>query len=184
MAGVVVTGSSAIGQQLAFYQNAVGTALSPFDSWLLLRGIKTLALRLERQQSNAGRIARYLAGHPLGFRVHYPELEGHPGREVHFSQSEGSGGVISFEAGSADLASKIVETTEMFEVTVSFGGVVSSIGIPALMSHASIPADAGDVRKVPPDLVRVSAGIEHPDDLIEDLDKALVLATQATLNKL
>lgn len=184
MAGVVVTGSSAIGQRLAFYQNAAGTALSPFDSWLLLRGIKTLALRLERQQSNAGRIARYLTGHPLGFEVHYPGLGRHPRREVHFSQCEGSGGVVSFEAGSADLATKLVELTEMFEVTVSFGGVVSSIGIPALMSHASIPTDAGDVQKVPPDLVRVSAGIEHPDDLIEDLDKALALAIQATRNTL
>lgn len=172
-AGVVVTRHKEVAREIAFYQNAAGTALAPFEAWLLLRGLKTLALRIDRQQTNAGLVARFLASHRLVRNVRYAGLADHPGRDVHFRQARGAGGVMGFETGSVDLSREIVERTKLFAITVSFGGVASSISMPAYMSHASIPRDVRRASGLPEDLVRISVGIEHPDDLIEDLGSAI-----------
>lgn len=176
-AGVVVWRDEELGKRILFVQNAVGTALAPFEAWLLLRGVKTLALRVDRQQESAGKVASFLAVHPRVTRVHYLGLPTHPDREAHFAQARGAGGVLSFETGSAELSTRVVESLKLFGITVSFGGVASSIGLPARMSHASIPAEVRRSRRLPEDLVRVSIGIEHVDDLIADLSQALSAAS-------
>lgn len=175
-AGVVVTRSESLAREIAFYQNATGTAVAPFEAWLLLRGLKTLALRIDRQQATADRVARFLVSHPLVRNVRYAGLADHPGRDVHFRQARGAGGVLSFETGSVEFSRELVERTKLFAITVSFGGVASSISMPAYMSHASIPKDVRHASGLPEDLVRVSVGIEHPDDLIEDLTTAIEAA--------
>lgn len=172
-AGAVVARDAGVGERLAFYRNAAGTGLAPFDSWLLLRGMRSLALRLERQQQNAEALARFLAEHPKVSRVYYPGLPGHPGRDVLLRQARGTGALVSFETGDPARSRQIAEGTELFTVNVSFGGLGSSISLPACMSHASIPADVRSSRCLPEDLVRISVGIEHVDDLVEDLGRAL-----------
>lgn len=172
-AGVVVTRTKSLAREIAFYQNAAGTAVAPFEAWLLLRGLKTLALRIDRQQATADRVARFLASHPLVRKVRYAGLADHPGRDVHFRQARGAGGVLSFETGSVEFSRELVERTKLFAITVSFGGVASSISMPAYMSHASIPKDVRHASGLPEDLVRVSVGIEHVDDLVEDLTAAI-----------
>lgn len=156
IAGAVVVKDPGVGERIAFSQNAEGAGLSPFDSWLLLRGMKTLALRVERQNETARRVAAYLAGRDGVERVYYPGL----------------GGVISFTTGDADLSRRIVEATELFTIAVSFGGVSSVISLPCHMSHASIPAEIRAEHAPPSDLVRISVGIEDAEDLIEDLERA------------
>lgn len=175
-AGVVVWREEELGKRILFHQNAVGSALAPFEAWLLLRGVKTLALRIDRQQESAGKVASFLAVHPRVTRVHYLGLPTHPDRDAHFAQARGAGGVLAFETGSVEFSTRLVESLRLFGVTVSFGGVASSIGLPARMSHASIPAEVRRSRRLPEDLVRVSIGIEHVDDLIADLDQALDVA--------
>ena len=172
-AGAVVVRDAALGERLSFYRNAAGTGLAPFDSWLLLRGMRSLALRLDRQQQNADALARFLAGHPKVRRVFYPGLPGHPGRDVLLRQARGTGALLSFETGDLERSRRIAEGTELFTVNVSFGGLGSSISLPARMSHSSIPPDVRSSRCLPEDLVRISVGIEHIDDLVEDLDRAL-----------
>lgn len=172
-AGAVVTRDLHVAERLGFYRNAAGTGLAPFDAWLVLRGMRSLALRLERQQENAGAVARFLAGHPKVRKVNYPGLPGHPGREVLLRQARGAGALLSFETGDAARSRRLAEATELFTVCVSFGGIGSSISLPACMSHASIPAEVRNERCLPEDLVRLSVGIEHVDDLIEDLGRAL-----------
>jgi cystathionine beta-lyase len=169
-AGAVIVRDPTLAREIYFLQNGEGAALSPFDSYLLLRGLKTLALRLDRQQASAERIARYLDQHPLVARVHYPGLESHP---HHQFQARGPGAVLGFETGSAERSRRLAEATQLFGITVSFGGIQSSISLPACMSHASIPAEERAVRALPEDLVRISVGIEHADDLIADLAQAL-----------
>lgn len=172
-AGVVVVRDAALAREIQFVQNGEGTALGPFDAYLLLRGLKTLAIRMDRQQQTAGRLARFLAGHPLVTRVHHPGLDAHPGRAVHARQARGAGAVLSFETGSRALSRRVVEGARLFGVTVSFGSVNSSISLPARMSHASIPPEVRAARQLPEDLIRVSVGIEDADDLIDDLSAAL-----------
>jgi cystathionine beta-lyase len=172
-AGVVVARDEKIAERIAFYQNAAGTALAPFDSWLLLRGMKTLAVRLDRQQSTAKRVAEFLAGHPAVRKVHFAGLPDHPAREIHFRQASGAGSVISFETGSVDVSRRIIERLRLFSITVSFGSAGSSISMPSGMSHASVPSEVRKQRKFPEDLVRVSIGIEHAEDLLQDLEQAL-----------
>jgi cysteine-S-conjugate beta-lyase len=172
-AGAVVARDREVAERLGFYRNAAGTGLAPFDAWLLLRGMRSLALRLERQQENALAVARFLAGHPKVRKVNYPGLPDHPGREVLLRQSRGPGAVLSFETGDAARSRRVAEGTELFTVCVSFGGIGSSISLPACMSHASIPAEVRNERSLPEDLVRLSVGIEHVDELIEDIDRAL-----------
>jgi cystathionine beta-lyase len=172
-AGVVAVTDPALARELAFAQNAEGTALSPFEAWLLQRGMKTLAVRLDRQESNARRVAELLAGHPRVRRVHYPGLPSHPGHQLQRRQASGAGSVVSFETGSVDVSRQIVEATRLFTISVSFGGVGSLISLPCRMSHASIPASVRRSRALPEDLVRLAVGIEHAGDLLEDLEQAL-----------
>ncbi len=172
-AGVLAVKDPELATRLAFLQNAEGTALGPFDSWLLLRGLKTLSVRLERQQANARRVAAFLAAHQAIKRVHYPGLPGHPGAALHRSQAQGPGAVISFETGHLALSRQVVEATRLFSISVSFGNVCSFISLPCRMSHASIPATVRAERALPEDLVRLSIGIEAAEDLLADLAQAL-----------
>jgi cystathionine beta-lyase len=172
-AGIVAVRDAALAAELALAQNAEGTALGPFDAWLLLRGMKTLAVRLERQEANARRIADRLAGHPRVRRVHYPGLPDHPGRALHEAQSKGAGSVLSFETGSLDLSRRIADATRLFTRAVSFGSVGSLISLPCRMSHASIPAAVRESRAFPEDLIRLAVGIEDAGDLLDDLEQAL-----------
>jgi cystathionine beta-lyase len=172
-AGILSVRGAALGEQVAFIQNAEGTALGPFDCWLCLRGLKTMALRMERQQHNAWRLAEFLSRHPLVTRVNYPGLAAHPGHALHMRQSNGPGSILSFETGDVEASKAICEGAELFKVTVSFGSTNSLISLPCFMSHASIPAEVRAARGLPDDLVRISAGIESVDDLIADLGRAL-----------
>jgi cystathionine beta-lyase len=172
-AGAVVTNDSGLHERIAFQQNSEGAGLSPFESWLLLRGIKTLALRVERQNESARKVAQFLELHPAVAKVFYPGLKSHPGHEIHRSQSTGDGAVISFTTGDEAVSERLVESTRLFEIAVSFGSVGSVISLPCRMSHASIPQTLKGRLAPPADLVRISVGIEDVDDLIEDLDQAL-----------
>ncbi|XP_078182132.1 cystathionine beta-lyase [Carex rostrata] len=173
MAGILAVKGESLAREIAFLQNAVGTGLAPFDCWLCLRGIKTMALRVEKQQANAQKIAEFLSSHPRIKQVNYAGLPGHPGRSLHFSQAKGAGSVLSFLTGSLALSKHIVENTKYFNVTVSFGSVKSLISLPCFMSHASIPASVREARGLTEDLVRISVGIEDVEDLIHDLNYAI-----------
>jgi len=168
------------GQELAkrvyFLQNAEGAGLAPFDCWLALRGLKTMGLRMERAAQNAEKIARFLAAHPLVKKVNYASLPGHPGVDIHSRQATCGGSLLSFETGSVEASKIIVEATQLYKVTVSFGSVTSLISLPCYMSHASIPAAVRAARGLPDDLVRISVGIEDAADLIADLEAAMTQA--------
>jgi cystathionine beta-lyase len=171
-AGALITNHPALHKQFSFQQNAEGAGLSPFESWLLLRGLKTLALRVERQNNSAEKIARFLQSRAEVIQVFYPGLESHPGYEIHRRQADGNGAVVSFTTGDEKLSAEIVESTRLFRVAVSFGSVGSTISLPCRMSHASIPSALRDRLAPPSDLVRISVGIEDVDDLIDDLSHA------------
>ncbi|XP_022966311.1 cystathionine beta-lyase, chloroplastic isoform X2 [Cucurbita maxima] len=173
MAGVLAVRGDSLAKDLYFLQNAEGSGLAPFDCWVCLRGIKTLALRVEKQQENAQKIAEFLHTHPRVKNVFYAGLPTHPGRSLHYSQAKGAGAVLSFLTGSLALSKHIVETTKYFSITVSFGSVKSLISMPCFMSHASIPAAVREARGLTEDLIRISVGIEDVNDLITDLDNAL-----------
>jgi cysteine-S-conjugate beta-lyase len=172
-AGAVITNDAELHDRISFQQNAEGAGLSPFDSWLLVRSLKTLALRVERQNESAGKVAQFLAGHPAGLKVYYPGLESHPGHEIHRSQSQGDGAVVSFSTGDTELSKHIAEVTRLFTIAVSFGSFASTISLPYHMSHASIPQTLKTQLAPPTDLIRISVGIEDAHDLIEDLEQAL-----------
>ena len=172
-AGALITNDPALHKQLSFQQNAEGAGLSPFESWLLLRGLKTLALRVERQNASAEKIAGYLQTRPEISQVFYPGLTDHPGREIHARQADGNGAVVSFTTGNEERSAAIAESTRLFKVAVSFGSVGSTISLPYRMSHASIPGRLKDQLAPPSDLVRLSVGIEDVDDLLADLERAL-----------
>ena len=177
--GAVVTNDHNLHEQIAFTQNAEGAGLSPFDCWLLLRGLKTLALRVERQSKTARTITEFLKLHPQVRRVYYPAFAGQAGYDVHRSQALGDGAVISFATGDPELSARIVESTQLFDIAVSFGSVGSTISLPCHMSHASIPSSLQNRLGPPSDLVRLSVGIEDPDDLIDDLERAFTVASSA-----
>jgi len=177
--GAVVTDDPALHEEIAFFANAEGAGLAPFDSWLLLRGIKTLALRIERQCASAQRVAEHLAGHPSVQEVYFPGLSGSPGREIHARQATGPGPVVSFTTGDPELSRCIVEAARLFTIAVSFGSVGSSISLPCHMSHASIPEELRGRLGPPADLVRLSIGIEDVDDLLADLMQALEADTHS-----
>ncbi|KAG7669346.1 hypothetical protein Ndes2526B_g05652 [Nannochloris sp. 'desiccata'] len=180
-AGILAVADKEIGDRIFFYQNAEGTALGPMDSWLLVRGIKTMALRMERQASNAQRIAEWLTTQThVVKRVNYPGLPSHPGHELHFRQASSGGSIISFTTGDAAVSKAICEAAQLYKITVSFGNVHSLISMPCFMSHASIPADVRAARGLPDDLVRISVGIEDVDDLIYDLEEAFKVAAAKT----
>jgi cysteine-S-conjugate beta-lyase len=171
MAGVIAVNDRALGDRLYFPINASGCGLSPFDSWLLLRGVKTLAVRMEKQQLNAQRIAEFLTSH--GFRVRYPGLRAHPQFALHWSMARGAGAVLSFETGDVAVSERIVEGARLWAISVSFGCVNSLISMPCRMSHASIDPKTRKERNMPEDLIRLCVGIEDVDDLIDDLRRAV-----------
>jgi cystathionine gamma-lyase len=173
--GVVVVGDSdELRDRVAFLQNAVGAIQGPFDSFLALRGVKTLALRMERQSASALRIAHWLADHPRIQRVYYPGLASHPQHEVARRQMRAFGAMIgAVVAGSAEDARGFLERCRLFTLAESLGGVESLISLPALMTHASTPTEVRAALGITDNLVRISIGIEDCDDLIADLDFAL-----------
>ncbi len=175
-AGVVVCRESALGEELAFRRNAEGTALAPFEGWLLARGLRTLGVRLERAQQSARSIAERLASHPLVKAVHYPALVGRAERLCHEAQARGPGSVLCFETGSLELSRAVVGALRHFTIAVSFGSVASTVSLPCSMSHASVPAQRRLEHPLPADLARLSIGIEDPRDLWEDLESALASA--------
>jgi cystathionine gamma-synthase len=168
--GALIASDQGIGDQLAYHQNAMGAVSGPFDAWLVLRGIKTLAVRMDRHGENAAAVVDMLASHPRVRRVLYPGLPEHPGHDIAAKQMRGFGGMVSFTTGSADLAANVARRTRLFILAESLGGVESLIEVPGPMTHASV---AGSPLEVPADLVRLSVGIEHPDDLVADLAQAL-----------
>jgi cystathionine beta-lyase len=177
-AGAVAVRSPEIGEKIYSIQNGEGSALGPFEAYLLLRSIKTLKLRIDAQQANAARIADYLNGHPAVQHLYYPGRKEHRSHDLHFRQARGAGAVISFQTGSFELSKRVAEATQIFRIRVSFGSVNSSISLPGCMSHASIPAQVRKERALAPDLVRLSVGIEDADDLIADLGQAFAQAMQ------
>ena len=179
-AGAIVTNNDEVHAQIAFHQNAEGAALAPFESWLLIRGLKTLALRVERQDASTHKVAEVLRQHSLNLKVYYPGFQDHPGHDIHQRQSEGNGAVVCFTTGDADFSQRIVEATRLFSIAVSFGSVSSTISLPYRMSHASIPESVKHRLAPPPDLVRLSVGLEDADDLIEDLIQAIEVAQEET----
>ncbi len=178
MAGALITNNPTLHERIAFHQNAEGAALSPFESWLLLRGLKTLALRVERQSDSTERVARFLESHPAVKKVYYPGFENHAGHQLHRSQAHADGAVVSFTTGEAAFSARVAEATRLFKIAVSFGSVGSTISLPFCMSHASIPEAMKKRLSPPPDLVRLSVGIEDADDLIDDLNQALEAARE------
>ena len=169
--GALVLDDDELAEQLRFTQNSVGSVPGPFDAWLTLRGVKTLAVRMERHSDNAERIAAALSAHPAVSKVRYPGLPEDPGHEVAAKQMRRFGGMVSFEvAGGREAALKVCAGTELFILAESLGGVESLIEHPGQMTHASV---AGSELEVPDSLVRLSVGIEDADDLVEDLTHAL-----------
>ncbi|HYT93236.1 MAG TPA: cystathionine gamma-synthase [Gemmataceae bacterium] len=174
-----VVGGAVIGRRdllgpIAFYQNAAGGVPGPFDAWLTLRGVKTLAVRMDRHCANARRLAEWLAGQAQVRRVYYPGLPSHPGHDLARRQMLDFGGMISVSVkGGKEAALRLLTRTKLFSLAESLGGVESLIGHPATMTHASIPADIRLARGIDDGLVRLSVGIEDVDDLQEDLKQAL-----------
>jgi cystathionine gamma-synthase len=175
--GFVATNDAEVGERLAFLQKAVGAVPSPFDCYLVLRGVKTLAVRMERHCANARAVAEFLDGHAAVARALYPGLASHPGHDVAARQMSDFGGMVSFvAAGGEDAALKIVESTRLFTLAESLGGVESLIEHPARMTHASVE---GSELAVDPALVRLSVGIETLDDLLADLSSVLASLNRA-----
>lgn len=172
-AGAVISNNEELSETIAFLQNAEGNGLAPFPSWLLLRGMKTLGARLDRQQQTALRLARFLSSHKAIKAVYYPGLKSHSGHDIHRAQSTGDGCLISFETGDWELSRRIVEETRLFTIAVSFGSISSTISLPCKMSHASIPVETRKKRALPEDLTRISVGLEDGSDLIADIDRVL-----------
>ena len=168
--GVAVANDPDLLDRLAYLQNAVGAVPGPLDCFLVLRGLKTLALRMEAHSRNAARIAEFLLAHPRVTRVYYPGLASHPGHDLAARQMSGFGGMVSFELETEDEALEACKRTQLFFLAESLGGVESLIEHPGRMTHMSV---SGSALEVPPTLVRLSVGIEHVDDLLEDLDQAL-----------
>ncbi len=173
VAGLVAVNDDDFADRLGFIQNSVGAIPGPQDAWLLIRGVKTLALRMEQIESNARKIAEFLDAHPKVVKVYYPGLQHHPGHELAERQSEGFGGMISFDAGSGDAADRLLAKVKYFTLAESLGAVESLISVPAKMTHASIPKPRREALGITDGLIRLSVGIEDAEDLIADLKQAL-----------
>ncbi|MBI3998805.1 MAG: cystathionine gamma-synthase [Armatimonadetes bacterium] len=172
--GALVVNREDLYQTLKFHQNAAGGTPGPFDCWLVLRGIKTLAVRMRQHAANAEAIARFLAAHPRVAQVFYPGLPDHPGHALAARQMSSFGGMVSFIVrGGQEAAARVASSTTLFFLAESLGGVESLVDHPATMTHASL---AGSPLQVDAGLLRLSVGLEHPDDLIADLDQALARA--------
>jgi cystathionine gamma-lyase/cystathionine beta-lyase/cystathionine gamma-lyase/homocysteine desulfhydrase len=170
--GTVISNSDEIGEQIGFLQNAIGAILSPFDSWLVLRGVKTLAVRMKRHEENGVAMANYLANHAKVQKIYYPGLSDHPQHELAKRQMNGFGSMISFDLGSHENAKKFLDRVRLCSLAESLGGVETLISHPETMTHASVPLETRTRLGITPGLVRISVGIEDIEDLIADLENA------------
>ena len=173
LCGVIVAKEPELAAKIRFLQNATGAILSPSDSWLLIRSLKTLALRMEKHNANALAISRWLLEHPKVSRVFYPGLPLHNGHTIHESQASGYGGMVSFEVNDPSLVSQVLAKVQLIQFAESLGGVETLITFPAVQTHADIPAADRERLGISDCLLRLSVGIEDADDLIADLDQAL-----------
>lgn len=173
LAGLIVTKGEELSKQMAFLHNSIGAVLGPQDAWLLMRGMKTLALRMERHEYNATKLAEYLMEHPAVEEVYYPALRHHPGYDVQNKQSSGNTGIFSFRLKDARYVEPILRHIQLIAFAESLGGVESLMTYPAMQTHADIPEEIRKAIGVDDRLLRFSVGIEHVEDLIEDLAHAL-----------
>jgi cystathionine beta-lyase len=171
--GFAVVNDTELGQRIRYIQNAFGTGLGPQDSFLTLRGIKTLKVRMDQSQLNTARIVSWLKTQPRVTAIHYPGLPEHPGSAIHSGQASGGGAVFSFELDSFETTKRLLEGSKLAAFAVSLGGVESIISYPARMSHASVPPDERLRKGITDTLVRLSVGLEDPDDLIADMAQAM-----------
>ncbi|EFM10014.1 Cys/Met metabolism pyridoxal-phosphate-dependent protein [Paenibacillus curdlanolyticus YK9] len=176
LAGLIVTKGKELSEEMAFLHNSIGAVLGPQDSWLLMRGMKTLALRMERHQYNATRVSEYLMSHEAVEEVFYPALPHHPGHDVQNRQSSGNTGIFSFKLKDARYVEPILRHIQLIAFAESLGGVESLMTYPAVQTHADIPLEIRQKIGVDDRLLRFSVGIEHADDLIADLEQALAAA--------
>jgi len=173
IAGLVVVNDDKVAKEIKFRQNAVGAVPSPFDCWLLMRGMKTLKARMDLQQESAKQIAEWLGDREEVERVLYPGLESHPGHHIHWKQASGSGAMISVVARDAEIAKRVVHGVNLWSLAVSLGSVESIITLPARMTHVSYPHELRDRLGINDRLIRLSVGLEDADDLIEDLAQSM-----------
>lgn len=172
--GAVVTTTDELTERVQFLLNAMGTCASPFDCWLVIRGIETLAVRMKQHQENAFNVANYLKGHPAVKKVYYPSLKSHPGHEIARRQMKGFGGMVTFEIkGGISRVNRFLRSVKLFVQAESLGGPYSLAEHPATMSHASMPKEHREKVGISDQLIRLSVGLENVDDLIEDLGQAL-----------
>lgn len=171
--GLVVTNNKELGERVRFIQNSTGGVLSPSDSWLLIRSIKTLALRMEKHNTNALLVAKWLSNHPRVIKVHYPGLADHPDKAVHDRQASGYGGMLSFVVDEPDLVEQVLRRVKLIRFAESLGGVESLITLPAVQTHADVPLEVRLRLGISDCLLRLSVGIEDGDDIISDLEQAL-----------
>lgn len=173
VAGLVVVDDEELGEAVHFIQNATGGVLAPHDSWLLIRGIRTLGVRMEEIVSNTSEIVEFLVNHPQVGNVYYPGLPEHPNHEIHAKQSGGFGGMVSFTVDNEEKAMEVLNKVRYFTLAESLGAVESLISLPAKMTHASIPRERRIELGIEDGLIRLSVGLEDVEDLIEDLQQAL-----------
>jgi len=187
IAGIVVTKEKELGAQIKYYQNACGAVLAPFDSWLVIRGIETLHLRIKQHCNSAQTIAEFLETHPAIDKVYYPGLPSHPNHTIAKKQASGFGGIVSFtlKEDTEESALNFVQQTQLFKLAESLGGIKSLIAHPANMTHKSIPTEKRRAAGVADSLLRLSVGLEEAEDLIADLSQALdnILSQQVYKNK-
>ena len=189
IAGLVITKEKELGDKIKFLQNATGAILAPFDSWLLIRGIETLHLRIRQHCASARALAAFLEQHPAVDKVYYPGLATHPGHEIAARQAKGFGGIVSFtlKEDTEDAAKAFVTSTNLFRLAESLGGIKSLVSHPATMTHKTIPAEKRKAAGVTDSLIRLSTGLEDTEDLLEDLrqglDKILLRQTPDNLTK-
>ncbi|MGD6818188.1 bifunctional cystathionine gamma-lyase/homocysteine desulfhydrase [Metabacillus sp. 113a] len=173
VAGLVAVNTQELADELHFVQNSTGGVLGPQDSWLLIRGVKTLGLRMEAHEKNTKQIVQFLKEHPAVSTIYYPGLEDHPNHDIAKRQANGFGGMVSFDVGSGEKADEVLSRLKYFTLAESLGAVESLISVPARMTHASIPADRRKELGITDGLIRISVGIEDAEDLIADLKQAL-----------
>ncbi|MDR5604369.1 PLP-dependent transferase, partial [Staphylococcus coagulans] len=173
VAGLVATSDDKLAERLAFISNSTGGILGPQDSYLLVRGIKTLGLRMEQINRSVIEIIKMLQADPAVQQVFHPSIESHLNHDVHMAQADGHTGVIAFEVKNTESAKQLIKATSYYTLAESLGAVESLISVPALMTHASIPADIRAKEGITDGLVRISVGIEDTEDLVDDLKQAL-----------
>lgn len=180
IAGLIVVDDDELGEEIHYIQNATGGVLAPNDSWLLIRGIRTLGVRMEEIESNTSEVVEFLVNHPQVGKVYYPGLPDHPNHEVHAEQAGGSSGMVSFTVENEEKALDVLNKVKYFTLAESLGAVESLISLPAKMTHASIPRERRLELGIEDGLIRISVGLEDVQDLVEDLEQALVGAPVAS----